>query len=106
MVGQSWCFYTIVASFSLQIAFIASIFIFLQEKLEHLFPLMLKLFKITEAPMSTRHRYRCKIRSRYAVGKMGFQFHDKPLWNHIKDLNVAVGEGGTRCWTCNYCSKK
>ncbi|KAL7246364.1 hypothetical protein ACSBR2_001471 [Camellia fascicularis] len=36
----------------------------------------------------------------------GAEFDDKPLWNHVKVLNVASGGGGHRTWSCNYCSKK
>ncbi|CAL5337448.1 unnamed protein product [Camellia sinensis] len=36
----------------------------------------------------------------------GAEFDDKPLWNHVKVLNVASGGGGNRTWSCNYCSKK
>lgn len=32
-------------------------------------------------------------------------FDDKPLWNHVAILSIAMG-GGNRCWTYNYCNKK
>ncbi|XP_022894492.1 uncharacterized protein LOC111408894 isoform X2 [Olea europaea var. sylvestris] len=34
------------------------------------------------------------------------QFDDKPLWNHVKVLTVALSGGGNRTWSCNYCNKK
>lgn len=35
----------------------------------------------------------------------GFAFDDKPLWNHVKVINVATSGGGNRIWSCNYCGK-
>ncbi|KAL7184926.1 hypothetical protein ACSBR2_026969 [Camellia fascicularis] len=34
------------------------------------------------------------------------EFDDKPLWNHVKVLNVSSGGGGNRTWSCNYSNKK
>ncbi|KAL7207516.1 hypothetical protein ACSBR1_029462 [Camellia fascicularis] len=41
-----------------------------------------------------------------SVACQGAEFDDKPLWNHVKVLNVASSGGGNRTWSCNYCSKK
>ena len=31
---------------------------------------------------------------------------DNPLWNHVQVLNIPIGGGGNRVWSCNYCNKK
>ncbi|XP_058189375.1 uncharacterized protein LOC131306961 [Rhododendron vialii] len=60
--------------------------------------------KSSQASAREKQKGKQKVTARPKTNQ-GFAFDDKPLWNHVKVINVATSGGGNRIWSCNYCSK-